>query len=180
SSYLSKATPSGWGSTLSYNTTISWPKAPGALAETGNSGMVAGCKATPGCVAYVGISYLTQVLQSAQNYAALQNASGKYVLPSQGSIAAEAAGFASKTPPNGTISLIYGPVKTGYPIINYEYGIVNTKQSTTSKAKNIRSVLEWAVNPTLGNSSTYLSQVNFQPLPTKVEANSIKQILKIK
>ncbi len=131
-------------------------------------------------MAYVGISYQTQVLQSGQTYAALQNAAGQYVLPSQGSIAAEAASFADKTPANGTISLIYGPAKQGYPIINYEYGIVNTKQSTTSTAKNIRSVLEWATNPTLGNSSTYLAQVNFQPLPVKVEATSIKQILKIK
>jgi len=57
---------------------------------------------------------------------------------------------------------------------------VNSKQSTASTAKNVRSVLEWAVNPTLGNSATYLAQVNFQPLPTKVEANSIKQILKVK
>ena len=120
--YLSKATPSGWGSTIAYNTTVSWPNVSGALAETGNSGMVAGCKATPGCVAYVGISYLTQVLQAGAGYAELQNASGQYVLPSQGSIAAEAASFAGKTPANGTISLIYGPAKQGYPIINYEYG----------------------------------------------------------
>ena len=180
SSYLSKATPSGWGTKLSYNTTIAWPNVQGALAETGNSGMVAGCKATAGCIAYVGISYLTQVLQNAQNYAELQNASGQYVLPSQGSIAAEAASFANKTPASGTISLIYGPAKQGYPDINYEYAIVNTKQATTSTAKNVRSVLEWAVNPKLGNSSTYLTPVNFQPLPSKVEANSIKQILKIK
>ena len=180
SSYLSAATPTGWGKTLSFNTTIAWPNVSGALAETGNSGMVAGCKSTPGCVAYVGISYLAQVLQNAQNYAELENKSGQYVLPTQGSIAAEAAGFAKKTPANGTISLIYGPAKQGYPIINYEYGIVNTKQSDTSTAKDIRSVLEWAVNPKLGNSPTYLSQVNFQPLPATVEANSIKQILKIK
>jgi len=180
SSYLSQATPTGWGKTLSFNTTIAWPNVQGAVAETGNSGMVAGCKTTPGCVAYVGISYLAQVLQNGQGYAALQNKSGQYVLPSSASIIAEAAGFANKTPANGSISLIYGPAKAGYPIVNYEYAIVNSKQSTATKAKNIRSVLEWAVNAKYGNSSTYLSQVNFQPLPPKVTANSIKQILKIK
>jgi phosphate transport system substrate-binding protein len=179
-SYLSKATPSGWGSTLSYNTTITWPKAPGALAETGNSGMVSTCKTTPGCLAYVGISYLTQVLQDSLGYAQLQNASGRYILPSQSSIAAEAASFADKTPKSGTISLIYGPAKAGYPIINYEYAIVDAKQSTASAAENIRSVLEWAVNPKFGNASTYLEPVNFQPLPGKVETSSIAQILKIK
>jgi phosphate transport system substrate-binding protein len=178
--YLSKADPSGWGAKTGYNTTVPWPAAPGALGETGNSGMVSGCKATPGCIAYVGISYLTQVLQAGLGYAALGNAKGQYVVPTQAAIAAEAAGFVKKTPANGTISLIYGSISGGYPIINYEYGIVSTHQSSSSTAKNIRSVLEWAINPKDGNNTSYLSQVNFQPLPSKVEAQSLKQILSIK
>ena len=74
--YLSKADPSGWGTKIGFNTTVPWPAAPGALGETGNSGMVTGCKATPGCIAYVGISYLTQALQAGLGYAQLQNAKG--------------------------------------------------------------------------------------------------------
>jgi phosphate transport system substrate-binding protein len=180
SQFLSKADPSGWGSTLHYTTTIAWPNAPGALAEDGNSGMVAGCKTTVGCIAYVGISYQTQVLQSGLNYAQLQNAKGAFVMPSPATINAEAASFVKSTPPNGTISLIYGPAATGYPIINYEYAIVNGSQSSASTATAIRSVLEWAVSAKYGNGTTYLAQVNFQPLPAKVAAQSVKQILKIK
>jgi phosphate transport system substrate-binding protein len=177
--YLSKADPSGWGTKVAFNTTVPWPAAPGALGETGNSGMVSGCKATPGCIAYIGISYLTQTLQAGLGYAALGNAKGQYVVPTQASIAAEAAGFVKKTPANGTISLIYGSVNNGYPIVNYEYAIVSTHQSSSSAAKNIRSVLEWAVNSKDGNNTSYLSQVNFQPLPSKVVAQSVKQILSI-
>ena len=177
--YLSKADPSGWGAKIGFNTTVPWPNAPGALGESGNSGMVSGCKATAGCVAYIGISYETQVLQAGLGYAALGNAKGQYVLPTQTSIAAEAAGFVKKTPANGTISLIYGPISNGYPIINYEYAIVSNDQSSSSDAKNIRSVLEWAINPKQGSASTYLSQVDFLPLPTKVTAQSVKQILSI-
>jgi phosphate transport system substrate-binding protein len=177
--FLSKTDPNGWGTKVSYGTTVPWPNAPGALGENGNSGMVTGCKATPGCVAYVGISYLTQALQSGLGYAALQNLSGNYILPTSGSIAAEAAAFTAKTPANGTISLIYGKTPTGYPIINYEYAIVSDHQSSSSTAKGIRSVLEWAISPKYGNNTSYLAQVNFQPLPTKVEAQSVKQILKI-
>jgi phosphate transport system substrate-binding protein len=146
----------------------------------GNSGMVAGCKAAPGCIAYVGISYLTQALQSGLGYAALQNGSKQFVLPSAASVSAEAAAFTKKTPANGTISLIYGKAKGGYPIINYEYAIVNGKQTSSSTAKNIRSVLEWAVNLTQGNSANYLAQVNFEALPPTVVAQSLKQIKKIK
>jgi phosphate transport system substrate-binding protein len=177
--YLSKADPSGWGNKIGYNTTVPWPAAPGALGENGNSGMVSGCKATVGCVAYIGISYLTQVLQGGMNYAALQNGAKQYQLPTQKTIATEAAGYVKKTPANGTISLIYGNIKGGYPIINYEYAIVNDKQSSTSTAKNIRSVLEWALSKNGGANSSYLSQVDFQPLPSKVTAQSLKQILNI-
>ncbi len=177
--YLSKADPSGWGTKIGYNTTVPWPNAPGALGENGNSGMVTGCKATPGCIAYVGISYLTQALQAGLGYASLQNAKGQYEVPTAAAIAAEAASFVKKTPANGTISLIYGAANNGYPIINYEYAIVSTHQSSSSTAKNIRSVLEWALNTKYGSNSSYLSQVNFQALPSKVEAQSIKQVLAI-
>ena len=178
--YLSKTDPSGWGAKIGFNTTVPWPNAPGALGESGNSGMVSGCKATTGCIAYVGISYLQQVLQGGMGYAQLANAKGQYELPTQAAIAAEAAYFVKKTPANGTISLIYGAANGGYPIINYEYGIVSTNQSSSSTAKNIRSVLEWAINPKAGANTSYLAQVNFQPLPSKVEAQSVKQILSIK
>ena len=178
--YLSKTDPSGWGTKIGFNTTVPWPNAPGALGENGNSGMVSGCKATPGCVAYVGISYLTQVLQAGLGYAQLQNAKGQYEVPTAASIAAEASFFVKKTPANGTISLIYGAANNGYPIINYEYAIVSTHQSSSTTAKNVRSVLEWALNTKQGSNSSYLSQVNFQALPSKVEAQSIKQVLAIK
>ncbi len=177
--FLSKTDPSGWGAKIGYNTTVPWPAAPGALGETGNSGMVTGCKATPGCIAYVGISYLTQALQAGLGYASLQNAKGQYEVPTAASINAEAAAFVAKTPANGTISLIYGPASGGYPIINYEYAIVSTHQSSSSTAKGIRSFLEWSINPKGGAASSYLTQVNFQPLPSKVEAQSVKQILSI-
>ena len=177
--FLSKTDASGWGAKVGYNTTVPWPAAPGALGEMGNSGMVTGCKATPGCIAYVGISYLTQALQAGLGYAQLQNVKGQYVVPNAASIEAEAAAFAKKTPASGTISLIYGSANGGYPIVNYEYAIVSNHQSSSSTAKNIRSVLEWAINPKYGNNTSYLSQVNFQPLPSKVEAQSVKQILSI-
>ena len=177
--YLSKTDPSGWGSKIGFNTTVPWPSAPGALGENGNSGMVTGCKATPGCIAYVGISYLTQALQAGLGYASLQNAKGQYEVPTQASINAEAAAFVNKTPANGTISLIYGQASGGYPIINYEYAIVSTHQQSSSTAKNMRSFLEWAINSKDGSATSYLAQVNFQPLPSKVEGQSLKQILGI-
>ena len=177
--YLSKTT-STWATKVGYNTTVTWPATTGGLAEQGNGGMVAGCKTTPGCIAYIGISYQSEMLGDGLNYAQLQNKKGKFIMPNKATIGAEAAAFASKTPANGTISMIYGTAPTGYPIINYEYAIVNKKQSSSTTAKAVRSVLQWAINPKYGNSATYLSQVNFQALPTKVAQSSFKQIAKVK
>jgi len=178
--YLSKQTPGGWGTNVKYGTSVTWPSVSGALAEQGNGGMVTGCKKTTGCIAYVGISYLSQLLGDGLYYGELMNGSGNYVLPTSNAVAAEAGYFTAKTPASGTISLINGLVPTGYPIINYEYAIVNTQQSSASTAKAIRSILEWAITPGNGNSSKYLSQVSFQPLPAKVVAQSVKQIAQIK
>jgi phosphate transport system substrate-binding protein len=178
--YLSKTDPSGWGAKVGENLAVSWPNVPGALAENGNSGMVSGCKATPGCIAYSGISYLTQILQAGLGEAELQNGKGQYELPSPSTIEAEANYFTSKTPASGTISMIYGPASGSYPIVSYGYAIVNTDQSSSNTAKAIRSLLEWGINPKDGNSSEYLVPVNFQPLPAAIVAKAEKEISNIK
>jgi phosphate transport system substrate-binding protein len=178
STFLSDADPNGWGKTLMFNTTIAWPTGPGAVGETGNSGMVAGCKAIPGCIAYVAMSYQTEALLAGLGYAAIENAKGQSELPTPATVAAEAAS-ARRIPANGTQSLIYLKASGGYPIVNFEYAIVNSTQTSTAKAKDIRSVLEWAINPADGNNSSYLAQINFQPLPATVEKQSLKQIATI-
>ena len=176
--YLSGQDPA-WASSISYGTTVAFPAIKNALGENGNGGMVSGCQATPGCIAYVGVSYLTQVLGDGMTYAALLNGRGQYVMPSATAVATEAAGFTKLTPANGTISMVNGKVNGGYPIINYEYAIVNKNQASASSAKAVRSLLEWAINPKFGNSHDYLSQVRFQALPSQVVAQSFKQISKI-
>ncbi len=172
--YLSDQDPNGWGNSISYGTTVSWPKVAGALAEEGNGGMVDGCKATPGCVAYIGISYLKKTNAAGLGEAQIENGSGSYELPSTSTITTEAQAFVSKTPANESLSLIDGP---GYPIINYEYAIVNSKQSSPAVAQDVQAFLHWAL--TTGESSSYLSQVLFQPLPASVVALSDAQIAKI-
>jgi phosphate transport system substrate-binding protein len=164
-SYLAKQ-GSSWAGAVGYGTTVAWPSVPGALHETGNSGMVAGCKAHPGCLAYIGISYLSQASAAGLGEAALLNSSGNYELPNATSMSAEAAGFAVSTPATGTISLIDGLSPAGYPIVNYEYAIVSTQQSSAAKATTIKALLHWIL--TTGSSATYLSTVDFQALPVQV------------
>ena len=175
-SYLSQA-GSAWAADIGFATTVVWPSVPGALGEKGNSGMVAGCAANPGCVAYIGISYLSQASAAGLGEAKLLNRSGSYVLPNAGSISAAAAGFAETTPADGTMSLVDGSSAGGYPIVNYEYAIIDTHQPSAVKAATIKALLNWIL--TTGSSASYLSKVNFQPLPAQVATIADTLIAKI-
>ena len=75
--------------------------------------------------------------------------------------------------------MIFGPATDGYPIVNYEYAIVPTKQPNALAAQATKAVLAWAIDPTGGNSPTYLDQVNFVALPSPVVAISTKLIAKV-
>jgi phosphate transport system substrate-binding protein len=176
-SYLNAQDPTAWSSS-NIGTTISWPNVSGALAEEGNGGMVSGCAATKGCIAYIGISYLSKTTAAGLGQAEIKNGAGDFLAPTPTTISAEAAAETSKTPANETLSMINADVPGGYPIINYEYGIVNTKQTNGTVAEDIRAFLYWDVHT--GQSGTsYLDAVDFQPLPASVVSLSDAQIAKI-
>jgi phosphate transport system substrate-binding protein len=179
-SYLSDSDPSGWGQKISYGTTVAFPAVPGALGENGNGGMVSGCGATPGCVAYIGVSYRNQSKAAGLQEAEISNGSGNYVADNSTTVAAEAASFAASTPANGTISLIDGKkAGNGYPIINYEYAIVNTNQPSSTTAQGIKALLAWALDPSNGSSTAFLNQVNFLALPTSAINVAVNLLNKI-
>ena len=64
--------------------------------------------------------------------------------------------------------MIFGPATDGYPIVNYEYAIVPTKQPSALGAQAMKAVLAWAIDPSGGSASTYLNQVDFVALPSAV------------
>ena len=176
-SYLNAQDSSAWSSS-NVGTTISWPTVSGALAEEGNGGMVSGCAATKGCIAYIGISYESKTQAAGLGQAELKNGAGQFEAPTSATISAEASALTSKTPASETLSMIDANVPGGYPIINYEYAIVNDKQTNGTVAEDIRAFLYWTVHS--GQSATdYLSAVNFQPLPASVVTLSDNQIAKI-
>ncbi|MCA2264558.1 phosphate ABC transporter substrate-binding protein PstS [Mycobacterium marseillense] len=175
--YLSKQDPDGWGHSPGFGTTVAFPAVPGALGENGDGAMVTGCAANPGCVAYTSIGSLDEADERGLGEAKLGNVAGKYLLPTAKTIQAAGAGFASKTPANQAVSLINGPAVDGYPIVNYEYAIVNENQRDDATAQTLQAFLHWAI--TEGNGPSFLDKVHFQPLPAEVVKLSDAQIAKI-
>ena len=164
-SYLNAQDPTDWP-IANVGTTITWPTVPGELGELGNGGMVAGCQATKGCIAYVGTSYLSKTQAAGLGEGELGNKSGNFVLPTSATISAALAQFETSTPASGSQALINTSAANGYPDINYEYAIVAKKQPSAAEASAIKAFLTWIV--TKGNSSTYLAPVNFEPLSKRV------------
>jgi phosphate transport system substrate-binding protein len=171
-SYLSQP-GSSWATSTGFANTVAWPAVPGAVSASGNSGMVAACSAHPGCIAYIGISYLSPASSDGIGEARLLNRAGSYVLPDAASISAAAGSFASLTPTSGSMSLIDSLASGAYPIVNYEYAVVSTQQSDAARALTIKALLAWII--TKGSSPTFLGPVGFQPLPSQV--SSIASVL---
>jgi phosphate transport system substrate-binding protein len=169
--YLTKSTPA-WASTVAYGTTVSWPAVPGGIGAIGNPGMVQTTAQNPYSIAYVGVSFQAQVTAAKLGIAMLQNKAGQFLLPNPQTIVAAASGLIDATPPDQRISLIFADGAMAYPIINYEYAIVNKMQPNAALAKSIKELLSWAIDPNGGSSGDYLSRVHFVALPDKIRAES--------
>jgi phosphate transport system substrate-binding protein len=165
-SYLNAQDPSAWPSS-NIGTTITWPSAPGSLAETGSGGMLTACGTTKGCIAYLGISYLTKATTQGLGTASLADKSGTFEAPTTATIGSALSSF-SAAPASGAESLIDS--SSGYPIINYEYAIVKKTQPSAAEAASVKKFLTWVL--TTGDTSTYLASVGFQPLPTATSSVS--------
>ena len=173
--YLTKSAPT-WASSVAYGTTVSWPAVSGGIGAIGNPGMVQTAAQNPYSIAYVGVSFEAQVAAANLGIAMLQNKAGQFLLPNPQTIIGAASGLIDATPPDQRISLIFADGPMAYPIINYEYAIVNKMQPSPQLAKAIKGLLAWAIDPTGGSTGDYLSRVHFVALPDKIRMMSAARI----
>ncbi len=178
SQYLSFSTPA-WNARVGYGTTISWPAVQGGLGAIGNPGMVQASSQTPYSIAYIGVSFTREVARAHLGTAEIENRAGMFLLPNLHTVEAAAQQLVAKTPRDERISLVFAPGKFSYPIINYEYAMVNAHQADGATAIALRNFLSWAVNTRGGNAARFLNQVRFIALPPRISALSRQQIAKI-
>ena len=176
--YLSFSTPE-WGNSIRYGTTVSWPAVSGELGAVGNPGMITATKDSPYSIAYIGTSYENAIDKDGLGIAMLKNHDGNFVLPDAKTADAAAATMVPKTPKDERVSLIFAPGADSYPIINYEYAIVNRKQPSAETAAALRNFFTWAISPSGGNAGNFMKEVNFVPLPAPVAKLSAAQIAEI-
>jgi phosphate transport system substrate-binding protein len=176
--YLTFSTPA-WENRIGYGTSINWPAVPGALSADGNMGVLQAIQQTPYSIGYLGVSFHTEIANAELGTALLKSYSGEFLAPTPETIAAAAAALTPRTPPDERLTLVNAPGANAYPLVNYEYAIVSTKQSNPETAKAIRRFLLWAIAPTESNEK-YLENAHFIALPAHIWVMSHDQIETIK
>lgn len=176
--FLTFSTPS-WESDHGYGTTISWPNVPGGVTATGNAGMVKAIQSTDFSIGYVGVSFSDSIAQAKIGTAALKNGAGEFVLPTKESIMAGADSLGARTPADERLTLVFAPASGSYPLVNYEYAVVSTKQSDPANSAAIRRFLLWTIVPSEDNEA-WVTGAHFIPLPPHIWELSHAQIQSIR
>lgn len=155
-----------WRSSPGVGTLLNWPVGPGA---SGNGG-VANALKTNGAIGYVGIDY---AIPNKLTVAAIQNAAGKFILPSQKSIRA-GAGWIKKVPSGNILHPANPPkaFKTAYPATAFSYVIM---RKGSPKAAGLKLMVNYA----LGKGMGLRQDIGFAPLPKVVETAGKKTAKKL-
>jgi len=164
--YLSKVS-SEWKSKVGVGTEVKFPTGVGGK---GNDGVSAVLSKTDGAIAYVGAAYASS---NGFNQVAVENAAGKFLQPSLGTISAAAA--AVKTiPSNNAVSLTDPPksATNAYPLASYTFALA---PSTSDKADALKEFITYAIGP----GQSYGPDLLFAKLPSQILAADKATIAKI-
>jgi phosphate transport system substrate-binding protein len=165
--YLSTVSPS-WSTGPGTGKSVSWP---GGVAGQGNEGVAGLIQQTPYSIGYVELAY---ALQNKFTYAAIQNAAGKYVLPSLTSVAADAAQKPTITSVDFTIVDQSGAAS--YPISGYSWALVyQLQQSATTGATTVK-VLDWLSH---APGQAIAASLEYVPLPANIQALARSTLLQV-
>jgi phosphate transport system substrate-binding protein len=165
-SFLDKAAPTDW--TLGSGSTVSWPS--GTQGATGNSGVAKLVKDTDGAIGYVDYS---DAKASGLAFAAVQNSSGKFVVPGLVSSSAAAAGATINA------DLTFDPLNAdgakAYPITSPTWIMVMVDQSDAASGAAIKGFLNYIYT----DGQKLASTVDYAPLPKGLLKQARAQVKKI-
>lgn len=163
------ASSADWRDGPAYSTTVTWPSVSGELTASGSQAMVQLCGQTPGCIAYVGVGAQSQGVSAGLGVARVQNRAGRFLQPTPATItAASRVPGPASIPADLRVSLIDQDGAESYPIVNYEYLMVRSRQPDADTALALRTFLAWAIDAGKGMSPANLQAAGFAGLPTAV------------
>lgn len=152
--YLSKVSPS-WKAAVGEGTSVKWPT---GIGGKGNEGVATYVKQLKGGIGYVELSY---ALQNKMAYAAMQNAAGKWVLPSDDSFAAAAASADWKNSKDFYLVITNAPGEKSWPITATNFIIMYKQPKNAAGAKAAKDFFAWAY----ANGDAQAKALDYVPLP---------------
>jgi phosphate transport system substrate-binding protein len=153
--HLSAISPE-WKSKVGEGKTVSWPKGVGAK---GNEGVTAQIQQTQGSIGYVEYGYAKQ---NSLKFAALENKSGKFIVPTEESASKT---LESVTLPPDLRAFISDPQGAdSYPIVTYTWILAYKKYPNAAKAKAMEAAIEYA----LTEGQKQATALGYVPLPQNV------------
>ena len=159
--YLSKVSPA-WKAGPGEGTAVKWP---GGIGGKGNEGVAAFVKQIKGGLGYVELSY---ALQNKMSYATMQNAAGKWILPSDESFAAAAASADWASSKDFYLVITNAPGEASWPITATNFIIMYKKPKNVANAKAAKDFFKWVYV----NGDAQAKKLDYVPLPAAL----VKQI----
>jgi phosphate transport system substrate-binding protein len=147
-----------------------WPLATVGIGEQLNTGVATYVSQTGGSIGYVEYGY---ALQNGFVNAAVLDAAGSYVAPTEASIALAGAQATSLSSTN--FNIVNEPGAGVYPLANFSWTLVYQKQSNTATAIALGKVLDWVVT----TGQQYAAALGYAPLPANVAGLAQTTILEI-
>ena len=147
-----------------------WPEANVGIGEQLNTGVATYISQTSGSIGFVEYGY---ALQNGFVNAAVKNAAGSFVAPTEASIAAAGAQATSLSPTN--FNVVNEAGSGTYPIANFSWTLVYQKQSDTSTGIALGKLFDWVV--TTGQQDA--ASLGYAPLPSNVVTLAENTILEL-
>ncbi|MCI4324030.1 MAG: phosphate ABC transporter substrate-binding protein PstS [Thermoplasmata archaeon] len=173
--FLSSASTQ-WATQVGYSTTVNWPVGTG---DKGSSGIAGAVETTQYSIAYVDLNY---ALNNEIHFAAVENPTGAFILPSVNDTASAIADSKDSTNlPLGTgnwsgVDVENAPGAKDYPIATFTYLMFYQNpyaaygsSYTLQKAENLVNFLNWTIHA----GQSYSEGLYYVTLPSSVVAADV-------
>jgi phosphate transport system substrate-binding protein len=157
--YLAKVAPE-WKLKVGVGKSVSWPVGWGGKGNAGVAGLL---KTRTGCIGYCELAY---ALENHIKFAMIQNAKGKFILPSAES--AEAAAVGVIIPANLCASLTNTTNVNGYPITGFSYLIV----MRGGVKPQLKDFLNWIIT----SGQSFAKPLAYAPIPNSLVIREVRYI----
>jgi len=166
--YLSTVSPE-WESKVGRGKSVSWPVGVGGK---GNEGVTGQVKQLPGAIGYVELSYARQ---NNLTFAAMQNPSGKFVLPGRDTGEAATRAALKRLKQDIRSSAVNMRGKNSYPITGFVYVLVDKQPKDLAKSAEIKKFFEWI----LKDGQKMATELDYVPLADKVVQMSLQKLAEV-